>query len=97
MELKVYEMNEYDWWADFSIEEAKTNYLQFTGLDEEDCKEDWEDGWPSELTEEDMNRLEYAPDPYEEPNALKRSFKEELQKRIEEGEIGSQFFASTEF
>lgn len=39
--LKVYRMNEYEWWADYSEEEARKNYIEFTG--EEDGIEDMEE------------------------------------------------------
>ena len=30
-ELKVYRMNEYDWWADYSAEKARKNYTEMAG------------------------------------------------------------------
>ena len=95
-EAKVYEMNECDWWADYSMEDAKKNYLKFTGMGLDDVKEDWEEGWPVELSEDDLDRIKYSPDPYEEPDAEKRTFREELDGRIKKDEVPG-FFATTEF
>lgn len=36
--LKVYQMNECDWWADYSKEEARKNYIKYIG--EEDVIDD---------------------------------------------------------
>jgi len=93
---KVYEMNGCDWWIDYSVEEAKKNYLEFTGMKETDVKEDWEEGWPVELNDEQINRLKYVPDPYDYPHEDKRTFKEEMKRRIEANDVPS-FFATTEY
>ena len=90
-EAKIYQMNECDWWADYSLEEAKNNYLKFTGMTEKDNY--WEDEPPAEIDQENMDRLRFTTD---EPNVIVRSFAEELTKRIENNEIPG-FFASTEY
>jgi len=87
---KVYQMNECDWWCDYSIEEAKKNYVKFVGVDPE--TQDWEKEPPEELTEEALNKHKYT----DEDTHKKRTFKEELGKRIIENDVPS-FFASTEY
>lgn len=50
--LKVFQMNEYEWWCDFTIDEAIDNYLEATGVTEEEGLDD-----PNELTEEQLKML----------------------------------------
>lgn len=87
----IYQMNECDWWCDYSIEEAKKNYVKFVGTDPE--TQDWEKDPPIQLTEEDMDKYKFQPDG-EEITIL--SFREELCRRITNNEIPG-FFASTEY
>ena len=90
---KVFEMNGSDWWADYSLEDAKNNYLKFTGTTSDDnC---WSDEPPVEVSEEQMKTLRFNPDPYEQHISL-RTFQEELDKRVRENDVPS-FFASTEY
>ena len=51
---KVFSMNDCDWWADYSKEEAEKNYLKYTGTTAED--ELWDEDEPSELSDKDLNR-----------------------------------------
>jgi len=88
-------MNDCDWWADFSLEEAKINYPRFTGMPTDEAWD--EEDNPSELTPEEMQKTMFSPDPYDEPNVPKRTFQEELDKNIKEGKTEPFFFASTEF
>jgi len=88
---KVYKMNECDWWCDYSVQKAKKNYVEFVGTDSD--TQDWKKYPPEELTEKELNKYKFKP---EEPEAATISFKEELQKRIDNKDVPS-FFASTEF
>ena len=85
----IYKMNDCDWWCDYSIEEAKKNYVKFVGTDPE--TQDWNKCPPEELTEEEIDKHNYIDDRYE-----KITFRAELQRRIENNDIPS-FFASTEY
>ena len=88
MKEKVFQMNDCDWWCDYSAEEAKNNYNKFTGFDDEDY---YKDRPPQELTEEEMNRYKYTKE-----DGKTITFKEELENRIKNNAVPS-FFASTEY
>jgi len=81
---KVYEMNDCDWWVDFSPEEARKNYSDFVEGDDTDD--------PVELTEEDLSSLTFFS---EESETI--TFKEQLECMIKKGEVFPCFFASTEY
>ena len=88
-DLKVFKMNECDWWYDKSLEDAKKNYPIAIDTPPDECLED-----PYELTEEQLQVLEYYHD--DSYGADKSSFKEELQ-RMQSISDEPSFFASTEF
>ena len=95
---KVFEMNEYDWWVDFSKKEANENYkkwqLGVVGLSIEECNDDE----ARELTENEMTTLLYAADcdsPHSE--IVKITFAEQLQRIIKKCEKLPCVFASTEY
>ena len=86
-ELKVYQMNDYDFWADFSEDEARKNYTEFQletcGIDKEDIDVEG----IVEISDERMKELKY----FDEDMSTAISFKEELTRKPKQG-----FFASTE-
>lgn len=85
-QASVYKMNDCDWWCDYSIEEAKANYIKFAGqymLEESDGI--------FKLTDQELNKYKYRTE-----NDTTISFKEELKNRIDSKDIPS-FFASTEW
>jgi len=88
---KVYEMNDCDWWADFSPDEAKKNYSEFIDIDDGESE-------PVELTEEEMDRLTYATDDdYPDGEVSTITFKQQIEYMIKNGEKFPCFFASTEY
>jgi hypothetical protein len=87
--LKVYEMNEYYWWADFNKKDAIKNFRDFMGtLFTPDC--DIEAN-PRQLTDKELDELQYADDPYNKPRET-ISYRERL-SQITEPDI---FACSTE-
>ena len=89
---KVYEMNEFDWWADFSPEEAKINYYNHIDIHDDDESE------PIELTIEQMSILKYTADVFDSSNKIQIiSFQDQLDLMIKNGEKFPCFFASTEY
>lgn len=88
---RVYKMNDYDWWADYSEDEANKNYriwqIEQVGLEPEDC----EDDEAIELTETEMDTLNFVGD-----NSALLTFREALQEMIEKGEEFPCVFASTD-
>lgn len=85
--IKVYRMNDYDWWADYSILEARKNYITWqkeqAQLDEEDIDVDH----IVEMSDDSMENLKYYNDGF---NTV-LTFKEELARNYKVG-----FFASTD-
>ena len=82
--MKVFKMNEYDWWMDNNLESAKENYTDFC-----DCyTEDVEDA--RELTDEELDRLRFVKDEDGNPECSFREHMNELDQI-------PHFFASTEY
>ena len=79
--LKVYRMDDYDWWADYSEGEARRNYLEYTGVEEENISD------MEQVTEEEMEKYKYQ----DEDMDVAISFKERLERNPIQG-----LFASTE-
>ena len=88
--MKVFRMNDYDWWADETLEKAIANYRadQLTMVNEDDI--DTSDAY--EVSDEAMEALRYHDD-----NGPTWSFREELNRRIAAGEPFPCLFASTEW
>jgi len=82
--IKVFRLNDYDWWAGESLESVKKSYMEATGLDEFEAFDD-----DYELSEEDMNREIYT-----DEDGSTRTFKEQLNKMIAENRTFPEVFAS---
>lgn len=87
MKVKVFALNDYDWWAAETLEEAKAAYLNETGMKEAD--EPFDD--PHELDEVAMNHFRFR-----EEDGTTRTFREQLEKMVSNGQDFPAFFASTE-
>lgn len=83
-ELKVFRMNDYDWWADYSPEEAEKNYIAFVASQ---CDEFEATGGAVLLSDQDL--LEHT---YRHDDGGTGSFKTQLSKLDK-----PQIFASTEY
>lgn len=86
--MKVFAMNDCEWWAAESLEEAKADYIKETGVPEEDGPFDD----PHELGAEAMNRLRFSDD-----DGSVRSFEAQLKKMVAEGSKFPCLFATTEY
>ncbi len=89
MELKVYQMNDYDWWADYSEDEARKSYTTWQLEQAEIPKEDieiYDD--IIEMSNETMEKFTFK----DEDLDTVLTFKEELARNPKVG-----FFASTEY
>jgi hypothetical protein len=91
MATKVFRLNDTDWWAAETLDEAKADYLKMVGGPEREYLDD-----PRELTDREMEDHQFYPDGVVE-EAI--SFAEELQNRIRDhkGVKFSELFASTEY
>jgi len=89
--VKVYQLNEYDWWAGYSLESVKKAYIKETGVPEEEAFMD-----EGEVSDEAMDRFKYwggEDNLYDYPI----TFREELQHMIDQGIEFPCFFATTEY
>ena len=95
--MKIFNMNDVDWFAGKNAEECwdKMKKLGMYGNDEiQDMKDE---GYHLELGETEMNRLKFVDDLYDPKDSSTRTFKEQLQKLINEEHKFPCFFASTEY
>lgn len=88
--MKVFCMNDCDWMAAETLEEAKASYLKdYWGGGKE--HEDEAFDAPYELTPEQMEKMMFQGDDYT------CSFQEELNNQVAAGQTFPCFFASTEY
>ena len=92
-DIKVFRLNDCDWYAGRSLEECVVAYAKECGASVEDAKDDD----ARELTDAEMERLQFIDGKPGEKDAVKRSFKDQLALMIAEGTEFPAFFASTEF
>lgn len=90
--MKVFQLNDCDWYAAETLEEAIDCAVELTGVSREEIVEPSYS--PYELTEEQMNNHTMIDEDTKEPVG---SFTEVLAQRIKEGQMFPQLFASTEF
>lgn len=90
--MKIFEMNDCDWWLANTAEEAKADFREIYGSHEHDFHPEG----PRELTGEELDKLIFSDD-LSEPNAAKRTFREELERRLSAGVTSPEPFASTEY
>jgi len=92
-EIKVFRMNDCDWYAGRNLEEVKTFMLAQTGMPGDEAFDD-----PQELPDQAMNKLCFRhTDEDDLPEGQTISFAERLAEMIAEGQEFPAFFASTEW
>jgi hypothetical protein len=85
--MKIFKLNDCDWWAGEDLESVKSAYIEEVGGDVDDDAR--------ELTEAEMDSLDFVdelPDYGEH-----RTFREQLRRMIDSGAQFPCFFASTEY
>lgn len=93
-ELKIWQVTDAEWFAAVSTEEALKAYAEYA----EGCYGKDSDEWKTLLEEfgepvaSDMDRLRFTDD-----NGESRTFREELTRRIADGDEFPQFFATSEY
>ena len=80
-------MNEWDWWIDYSLEDAKINYPTFADMDTKDARE---------ITLDEMRKLKYTGLDGSEYNPP-ISFEDEYNNYIKEKKPVPYLFATTEY
>lgn len=93
MKIKVFKMNDCDWWAGETWEECLEHMREFSGYSKEEMEMMQTEGYPCELSPEDMDRYTFFDDDTNET----RTFMEELYRLENSGAEFPSFFASTEF
>jgi hypothetical protein len=89
--IKVFSMNDCDWMAGETLEACKAEYIKNYGGDawEDENEDQFADA--RELTPWDMQHYKFTDD-----NGGERTFQEQLEKMISDGDEFPAFFASTE-
>lgn len=98
-EIKVFQLNEFDWWAGENLESVKADYVSENGLGDDESDRPFVD--PHELSDADMDRLHFVDgdEPINEDGTRggKKTFREELALMVMRGDSFPCFFASTEY
>ena len=84
--MRVFKVNDCDWWMASTAEQAKSAAIEFYG--DEDMVDEVE-----ELTDEQLNSHTF----HDEDDETTRTFEAQLLKRIKEGATKPEMFASTEY
>jgi hypothetical protein len=93
-ELKIYCMNDCDYWLDYSLDEAKKNYCELCGEIDDNVDEAFE------LSDDQLDTLCYTVPQDEKPSyceAGRYSFREMLILFLDNEENKPGLFASTEY
>lgn len=86
--MKLFKLNEYEWWAAETLEEAKQACLKETGLDESEAFED-----PYELDGTELDTLMFTDD--EGPEKRVIPFRQALNELIARGQNFPCIFATS--
>lgn len=89
--MKIYKLNDCDWWVGPTLQACIDDYIAECG--DPEAIDD-----PSELTDEELDTLQFTDtDEEDTPIGKKRSFREQLAIEIEQGGTFPRLFATTEF
>lgn len=94
MAIRVYQVNDCDWWVGESAESILEAYMKDTGLPREEVCDD-PDGMPEEISEEGLDKLKFFDEESRPP--VTRTFREQLAIEIADGGEFPRAFASTEY
>lgn len=93
--LRVFRLNDCDWWIARTLEEAKVSYQGECGpMDDEEAFDE-----PRELTDEELDRLKFH-DRDDRDRVIRktiRTFREELRQQIKADPTTPRMFACTEY
>jgi hypothetical protein len=90
--MKIFQMNDCDWWIGESLAACKADYIANY------CEEDAIEEDAHELTDEELDTLIFTDyDEDERPTGTKRTFREQLAIEVASGGEFPRMFASTEF
>lgn len=92
-EIKIFMLNDYEWWAAETLQQAIDAYQKDYQLTDSDIEGDRP--YFSELSDEAMDTLTFADD-LEDKDSPTRSFREQLSILVESGNTFPCLFAATE-
>lgn len=90
--IKVFKVNDYEWWAGASLDDIRPAYKEHTGIDP-DSDEGFDN--PYELSDEQLQKKTIHFDEGEQPDQC--SFKEHLNELIAKDQTFPCYFAGTEY
>jgi len=92
--VKIFKLNDYEWWAGFTLEETIQAAMKECMLTREEVADN-----PRELTEMDLNRLIFTDceEKDDEGEYKTRTFRQQLNREIVNGQKFPCIFASTEY
>ena len=92
-QIRVFRINDYDWYAGRDLDEVKAFVLEQSGMREDEAFDN-----PCELSDEAMSKLRFRPtDESDLPADSTITFAERLGEMIKDGCEFPAFFASTEW
>lgn len=89
--IKVWTMNDCDWVAAGTLEEAREYYKEITGMDHDECN--FDDGSEEPISDEAMDKMKFHDEGLPEPI----TFRQQLDRLLAQGQQFPMFFASTEY
>lgn len=95
LQVKVFRVTDYEWWAGTDLKSIKAAYKEATGIDPDDPDEGFDS--PQELNNEAMNRLLFYEDLSNPEECPGGTFRQHLDLMIAEGQTFPCFFAGTEY
>ena len=87
--MKIFRLNDYEWYASETMEEAISFCMEFCNIGREEA---YDESVAHELTKEEMEKYTY-----QEDDGITRTFSQELQLMIDSGVRFPCFFAGTDF
>lgn len=92
--MKVFNINDNEWVAAETQAEALAEWMGMMGYKPEDLDEDFS---ISEVSERDLKKLIFYLDIENPDSSTKRTFEEELKRRLNNREKFPQYFATSEY
>lgn len=94
MSIKIFQMNDCDWYAGETVEDVIRQFKDDVGYDDDDWKLWGEE--PRELAEHEMDMLKFYPD-FPDNKTHSISFRQQLNLLIQDNAPFPILFASTEY
>jgi hypothetical protein len=88
--LKIFQLNEYEWWTAETLEDALEVACEESGLSLEEVSDS-----PTELTDDELDKLKFFYDPYSKDEFC--TFRERFEYLSKNGKLEPGLFACTEW